>query len=199
MRLRSTFFNNYQIIKTCWVVLLFNFIGYLMFAELQQGQDVIRSLGFQSNGNVFNSRHTFMLCILMIYWGWQNFRSARIITHFKSFHFSEFYKPYATRTIVIIPRIFSSLPFLIISYATFKANDGFVSLILLYLTMAIWLYVFLIYRRKIMVFLMAKNFPFRFLLDYIPVKNDGYPVAFIIYKQRWWIIQRFLILALTFA
>ena len=199
MRLRSTFFNNYQILKTSWVVLLFNFIGFLMFAELQQGQDVIRSLGFQSNGNIYNSRHTIMLCILMIYWGWQNFRSARIITHFKTFHFSEFYKPYAIRTLVLVPRIFSSFPFLIISYATYKANEGFVPLIFLYLTLALWLFIFLIYRRKIMVYLMAKNFPFRFLWDYIPVKNDGYPVAFIIYKQRWWIIQRFIILALTFA
>lgn len=198
MRLRSTFFNTYLIIKTCWVVLLFNFIGVLMFALLQQGQDVIRALGFQSNGNLYNARHTLMLCILMVYWGWQNWRSARIITHFKTFHFSEFYKPYAVRTLVIMPRLFSTIPFIIISYATYKANEGFNPLILLYITLGFWLYIFLIYRRKIMVYLMAKNFPLRFLQDYIPVKNDAYPAAFIISKQRWWIYQRIFILLSTF-
>ena len=172
MRLRSTFFNTYQIIKSCWVILLFNLIGFLMLALFQQGQDVLRALGFQSNGNLNNGQHTIMLCITMLYWAWQNWRSARIITHFKTFHFSEFHKTYHGRTLVVIPRLLSLLPFLIISYGTYLANDGFVPLIFLYLSLGGWLYVFLIYRRKIMVYLMAVDFPFRFLLDYIPVKND---------------------------
>jgi hypothetical protein len=199
MRLRSTFFNTYQIIKSCWVILLFNLIGFLMLALFQQGQDVLRALGFQSNGNLNNGQHTIMLCITMVYWAWQNWRSARIITHFKTFHFSEFHKTYHGRTLVVIPRLLSLLPFLIISYGTYLANDGFVPLIFLYLSLGGWLYVFLIYRRKIMVYLMAIDFPLRFLLDYIPVKNDAYPAHFIISKQRWWIFQRFFILALTFA
>ncbi|MFM9945698.1 MAG: hypothetical protein ACKVQB_10750 [Bacteroidia bacterium] len=199
MRIQSTFFNTYQIIKTCWVILFFNLIGYLMFAELGQGRDVLRALGFHSNGNLNNAQHTIMLCFLMIYWGWQNWRSARIITHFKSFHFSEFYKSYQVRTLVIIPRLFALLPFLIIIYGTYKANNAFIPLMLLYVTLGFWLYVFLLYRRKFIVYLMAKNFPFRFLLDYIPVKNDAYPISFLILKQRWWILQRIVILILTFA
>lgn len=46
---------------------------------------------------------------------------------------------------------------------------------------------------------MAKNFPMRFLLDYIPVKNDSYPVSFILAKQQWWIVQRIVVLAITFV
>ncbi len=198
MRWRSTFFNTYQILKTCWVVLLFNFIGYFMLAQLQQGQDVLRALGFSKYGNINNSRHTIMVCFMLVYWGWQNWRSARIITHFKSFNFSELYKSYALRTLVIIPRIFSLLPFLIISYGTYLANESFNPLIFLYLMLGFWLYVFLIYRRKLMVYLMTMNLPIRFLLDYIPVKNDAYPVAFILTKQRWWILQRIIILTSIF-
>ena len=199
MRLQSTFFNTYQILKTCWVILFFNFVGFFLLAQFQQGQDVLRTLGFSKQGNIYNARHTVMVCILLIYWGWQNWRSARIITHFKSFEFSEFYKSYPLRTLVIMPRIFSVLPFLIISYGTYKANDGFIPLIFLYLMLGFWLYVFLLYRRKIMVHLMTLDLPFRFLLDYIPVKNDAYPASFIISKQRWWILQRFIILASIFG
>ena len=199
MRLHSTFFNTYQILKTCWVILVFNFIGFLFLAQLAQGQDILRTLGFSKAGNIHNARHTFMVCLLLMYWGWQNWRSARIITHFKSFTFSEFYKSYSVRTLVIIPRLFAILPFLIISYGTFRANSGFIPLILLYLTIGIWLFVYLVYRRKIIVFLMTQSLPFRFLLDYIPVKNDAYPISFIISKQKWWIVQRIGVLILIFT
>ena len=197
MRLNSAFFNIYQILKTCWVILAFNFIGYFMLAEFNQGQDILRTLGFNT-GDPVNARHTIMVCIFLIYWGWQNWRSARIITHFKAFHFSEFYRKYSLRTIVVIPRVFSTLPFLILAYGTYKANEGFNSLIILYLNLSFWLYLFLIYRRKIIVYLMTKNLPIRFLLDYIPVKNDAYPAAFVISKQKWWILQRILFLIITF-
>jgi len=199
MRLQSTFFNTYQILKSCWVILFFNFIGYFMFVQFHQGQDVLRTLGFSKAGNLYNARHTTMLCLVMIYWGWNNWRAARIITHFKSFHFSEFYKPYTMRTLVIIPRIFSILPFLIISYGTYLANQRFIPLILLYLTLGFWLYLFLVYRRKVIVHLMAKYHHIKIFLDYIPVKNDAYPASFIISKQKWWIYQRIFIGVLIFT
>lgn len=180
------------------MVLFFNFIGFFMFAQFQQGQDILRTLGFFGNRNLNASQHTLMICLLMINWGWQNWRSARIITHFKTFEFSELHKSYTSRTLVIIPRLFSFLPFLIIAYGTYLANSGLSFLVFFYLLLGVGLYYYLVYRRKIIVYLMAKHVPFRFLLDYIPVKNDAYPAAFIISKQRWWLIQRFIILALTF-
>lgn len=198
MRFQSGFFNTYLILKSCWVVVIFNFIGYFMLAEFNQGQDVLRALGFGS-GDYHNRRHTFMVCLLLIYWGWQNYRSARIITHSKSFHFSEFHRQYALRTLVLIPRIFALLPFIIISIGTYNANHEFGALILLYLTIGFWLFVFILYRRNLVVYLMTKNLHIRFLLDYIPVKNDAYPASFIISKQRIWIIQRVIVLVATFC
>jgi hypothetical protein len=198
MRLRSAFFNTYQILKTCWVVIFFNLVGYFMFVQFQQGQDILRTLGFFGNRNLNASQHTFMICLLMLNWGWQNWRSARVITHFKNFEFSEFHRSYPYRTLVIIPRLFSFFPFLIISYGTYLANDGMSFLILLYLLIGVGLFLYLMYRRKIIIYLMALQLPLRFLLDYIPVKNDAYPASFIISKQRWWLIQRIFILVLTF-
>jgi len=198
MRLQSGFFNTYLILKSCWVVVVFNIIGYFMLAEFNQGQDVLRTLGFDS-GDYHNRRHTIMVCILLIYWGWQNFRSARIITHSKAFHFSEFYRKYALRTLVLIPRLFAILPFLIMAVGTYKANSGFSTLIFLYITLGFWLFIFILYRRNLVVFLMTKNLHLRFLLDYIPVKNDAYPASFIISKQKVWIVQRIAILVITFC
>ena len=197
MRLQSGFFNTYLILKSCWVVVIFNIIGYFMLAEFNQGQDVLRTLGFDS-GDYHNRRHTFMVCLLLVYWGWQNYRSARIITHSKAFHFSEFYRKYALRTLVLIPRLFALLPFIIMAVGTYKANNGLGSLIFLYITIGFWLFIFILYRRNLVVYLMTKNLHLRFLLDYIPVKNDAYPASFIISKQKIWIIQRIVVLVATF-
>jgi hypothetical protein len=196
MRFRTAFFNTYQILRSCWVILAFNIVGYFMLANFQQGQDVIRMLGFNT-GSAVNARHTLMVCCLIIFWGWQNYRSARLITHLKAFHFSEFYRKYAVRTLVIVPRIFGILPVLILAYSTYVANRSFIPLILFYLSIGILMYLFLVYRRKLIVYLMTKNLPIRFLLDYIPVKNDAYPSAFILAKQGLWIWQRvFMLLAI---
>ena len=180
------------------MILFFNLIGYFMLAEFNQGQDVLRTLGFFSI-NENGPRHTLMVCILLMGWGWQNWRSARVITHFKDFHFSEFYKTYSIRTLVLIPRLFAVLPFIIISRGTYIANHGFVGLIWVFLLLGIGLFSYLHFRRKIIVYLMTKNLPIRFLLDYIPVKNDAYPASFIISKQKWWIMQRFLTLFVLFS
>ncbi|MCB9250961.1 MAG: patatin-like phospholipase family protein [Flavobacteriales bacterium] len=198
MRLQSSFFNTYLIIKSCWVILLFNIIGFFMLAVFNQGQDVLRSLGFVS-GEYQNRRHTLFLCIMLLHWSWQNFRSTRIITHTKTFHFSEFYRPYSSRTLVIFPRILAILPFIIISYATYKANSGYSSLIFVYLSMAVWVYLFLVYRRKIIVYLITKRIFGRLFLDYVPVKNSAYPPAFIISKQILWIFFRIFLFILTFV
>ncbi len=197
-RFQSTLFNVYQILKTCWVILLFNLIGFLMLAQFQQGQDILRTLGFQSDGNPNNIQHTLMVCVMLVYWGWQNWRSARIITHFKDFNFSELYKSYTVRTLVIIPRLLSLLPFLIISYGTIIANGGLVPLVALYLNLGMGLYIFLLYRRILIVYLKTKNLPFSFLLHYIPVKNDAYPPSYLIKKQKWWIGQRIILLITLF-
>lgn len=198
MRLQSGFFNTYLILKSCWVVLLFNLIGYFMLVAFNQGQDVLRTLGFDA-GDYHNRRHTVMVCILLVYWGWQNYRSARIITHSKAFHFSEFYRSYALRTLVVIPRLFALLPFLIMAGGTFKANQGMSGLVMVYLMLGLGLFLFILYRRNLIVYLMSKQLHVRFLLDYIPVKNDSYPAAFIISKQKWWIVQRIVILISTFC
>ncbi len=197
-KVQGTFFNIYQILKTCWVILFFNLIGFLMLAQFQQGLDILRTLGFQSDGNPNKIHHTLMVCVMLVYWGWQNWRSARIITHFKAFTFAESYKPYTVRTLVIIPRLFALLPFLIISYGTVVANGGLVSLVVLYLNLGMALYVFLLYRRKLMVVLKTKNLPFSFLLHYIPVKNAAYPPAYLVTKQKWWIGQRIILLIALF-
>jgi len=177
---------------------MFNIVGYFMLASFQQGQDVIRMLGFNT-GVAVNSRHTIMVSCLVVFWGWQNFRSARLITHLKAFHFSEFYRKYAVRTLVIVPRVFGIIPVLILAYSTYVANQRFIPLIFFYLSIGIILYLFLVYRRKLIVYLMTKNLPIRFLLDYIPVKNDAYPSAFILAKQGFWIWQRVIMLILIFG
>lgn len=157
-----------------------------MLAVFGQGQDVVRTLHFDLN-DPERTRHTVIVCVLLLVWGWSNWRSTRLITHLNTFDFSEFYRSYAIRTLVIIPRLFAILPFAIMSYATLISHNRFSGMIFLYIALAAIVYTMLVFRRKVMVLLKTKDFWFSFLIDYIPVKSEAYPVAFLISKQRWWI------------
>lgn len=168
-----------------------------MLAVFGQGQDVVRTLQFDLN-DPERTRHTAIVCVLLFFWGWSNWRSTRLITHLKAFDFSEFYRSYAIRTLVIMPRLFAMLPFAILSYATYISHNGISGMILIYIALAAIIYTLLVFRRKFMVLLKTKNFWFSFLIDYIPVKSEAYPISFILSKQKWWINFRIFFIGIIF-
>ncbi|MCC6721219.1 MAG: hypothetical protein IT243_03390 [Bacteroidia bacterium] len=168
-----------------------------MLAVFGQGKDVIRTLHFDLN-DPERTRHTVFLFFFLVLWGWGNWRSTRLITHIKTFDFSEFYRTYAVRTLVIIPRLLAVLPFVIIIYATINSSKGYSYLLIIYIILAVSVYTFLVYRRKLIVFLKTKDYLLSFLIDYIPVKSESYPVSFLYSKQKWWIYIRLIFTALFF-
>lgn len=91
------------------------------------------------------------------------------------------------------------MPYLILGIAVYRTSNSFGAFSLLLFSSAIWLFVFLHFRKDIILRLRSwKPFIPAFIPDYIPIKNGTYPVSFIWAKQRRWFLFRISIVVALF-
>jgi hypothetical protein len=177
---------------------MFQVIGFFALVMFNQGQDILRALSLGSKEAVI-WRHTLLVWLMTCWWGWQSFRSARVLLHLTYFNFWNYSPTYVLGAQVQIPRLLALIPFLIVSAGIYKAKNGFDPQIYLYLSSGLWLYVFLHYRKKFVIWLKANRPMAHYLLpDYIPIKNGTYPILFVLRKQGLWLFMRLIILILIF-
>jgi hypothetical protein len=191
-------FNYYLVIRACWPIIFFQVIGWFALVSFAQGQDILKELTLNSDDPIL-MRHAWWMWLATCWWSWQSFRSARILLHLAYFNFWNFQPTYALQAQVQVPRVLAVIPFLIVLYAFYKAKGEFDSQLALYLSTGLWMYVFLHFRRSIIVWLRTKkSFFHAFIPDYIPIKNGTYPVKFVLQKQGHWIFFRLIMLLVTF-
>lgn len=195
----KSLYNYYLVFRTCWLVLLFHCIGFFALVKFAQGQDILREMSLhQGDHNII--RQSWLMWITAIWWGWQSYRAARIQLHLSYFNFWNWSPGYALGSQVLVPRLLATVPLFIISYALYKAKGNFDPQIALYLSSALWLYIFLHYRRELVVWLRSKRPVLRnFIPDYTPIKNGSYPVKFVFKKQSLWLVLRLMITSATFV
>lgn len=182
---------------------MFIVIGYFAFVAFDQGQDILRTLGFGNDGEVF--RQTIFAFIAVSWWSWQTFRASRVLLHFSYFNFWNYQPAYSLRAQVMVPRILAIIPYLIVAYGIYKAGGEWNAVIILLLSGGLWMYVFLQYRKELIVWIRANKPVFHgFVPDYIPIKNGSYPASFIWQKQKIWlgfrlaVVLAFFVLTLLF-
>ena len=187
-----------MVLKSCWIILLFQLIGYLALVVFEQGNDILRSLSFSDPGVL--RHHSWASLIAVLWWSWQSWRSARVQIHFKSYDFAHFHSTYALRAQVLVPRLLGILPPLIFALGLVKSSHWGNPMIYINLCLAAWLYVFFHLRKDIIVYLHSRgwNKYLRFP-DYVLIKNEAYPANFIWAKQSKWIIFRLACIAFIFA
>jgi hypothetical protein len=191
-------FNYYLVLRACWSIIVFQAIGWFALVSFAQGQDILKELALNSNYPVL-FRHAWWMWLATCWWSWQSFRSARILLHLAYFNFWNYQPTYALQAQVQVPRVLAVVPFLIVTFALYKAKGEFDAQLALYLSTALWMYVFLHFRRDIIVWLRTKKRIFNaFIPDYIPIKNGSYPVKFVLQKQGHWILLRLILLLATF-
>lgn len=180
------------------MVVAFQLIGWYALVSFAQGQDILRELSFTSDEYDLKV-HAWLLWLAVCWWSWQSFRTSRILLHLSYFNFWHYEPAYALRAQVQVPRILAVIPYFIVSWAIFNAKGIVDAQIVLYLSTALWMYVFLHFRKDIIVWIRAKKFPFHHLIpDYIPIKNGTYPVKFILQKQAIWFYFRLIMIFITF-
>ncbi|MBO6517644.1 MAG: patatin-like phospholipase family protein [Bacteroidia bacterium] len=183
------FFNYYLVLKTCWFVVLFLLLGYLALAVFDQGQDILKTLSFNTESKLV--WQTWFVYIAVSWWAWQSFRASRVILHFTYFNFWTYKPSYALRAQVFIPRLLATIPYFILAYAIYRSTGTLDAFVLLLISSGIWLFVFLHFRKSIIVRIRSwKSFMPALIPDYIPIKNGTYPARFIWSKQRRWFLFR---------
>ena len=190
-------FNYYLVFRSCWFVVLFLFIGFFALVIFDQGQDILKTLSL--TGDATTIRQTWFVFLAVSWWAWQSFRASRILLHFSYFNFWTYLPSYSLRAQVLIPRLLATMPYFILGIAVYRTSNTFTAFSLLLFSSAIWLFVFLHFRKEIILRLRSwKPFIPAFIPDYIPIKNGTYPVAFIWTKQRRWFMFRIGIVAAFF-
>ncbi|MFT5725776.1 MAG: hypothetical protein ACI9JN_002905 [Bacteroidia bacterium] len=162
-----------------------------------QGQDILQNLSF--TGDFETIRQTWFVFFAISWWSWQTFRSSRGILHFTYFNFYTYLPAYSLRAQVFVPRMLASLPFLILALAVYRTDNGMTAFSLLLISSAIWIFVFLHFRKSFIVRLRSwKTFIPKLIPDYIPIKNGTYPASFIWAKQRSWFLFRIVVVIAFF-
>lgn len=151
-----TVYNYYLVVKDCWIIIGFLILGYFALVLFAQGQDILKEMSLHK-GSADVIRQSWLMFMAVGWWSWQSFRSARIQLHLTYFNFWNWTPEYALGSQVLVPRILAIFPFLIVSWALYKAKHGFDPQIALYLSAAIWFYVFLHFRRRLIVWLKSKK------------------------------------------
>lgn len=197
-RIVKLFFNYYIVLKVCWAIVMFQVLGYFALVVFDQGQDIIRGLTLVGSG--VRVQHAITGMLGLIFWSWQSWRGSRTLLHLSYFNFWSYQPHYALRAQVMIPRILAITPYFIFGWAAYEAQGYLSILVLLSLSLGFWFYVFLHFRRPIIVWFRAKlpNL-IQWVPDYIPIKDGAYPVLFIWKKQRMWLYIRLLVVAATFV
>ena len=137
-------FNYYMVLKTCWLILLFQLLGIIGLLLMEQGKDILQALSFTGNGLVV--WHTRFALIAAVWWGWQSWRSARATLHFTTFDFISFNKRYALQAEVLIPRLLGITPVLIFGYGLLQVTSWGNPLVYVCFSLAGWMYVFFHYK-----------------------------------------------------
>ncbi|MBR9860878.1 patatin-like phospholipase family protein [bacterium] len=191
-------FNYYIVLKNCWVILLFQLIGWIGLVVMEQGNDILRALSFTAEPPI--RYHAWYSLIAVMWWSWQSWRSSRVELHFTTFDFVQFSKRYALQAQVMIPRVLGLMPIIIFMAGLLKATGWHNPMVYLYLCLGIWLFIFFYMRKQIIVFFMSRN-PLKFMNipDYVLIKNEAYPALFIWKKQGPWILFRLICIFTLFT
>ncbi len=191
-------FNYYIVLKSCWIILLFQLIGVVGLVVMEQGKDILLSLSFIGTSQVVS--HTWFVLLALLWWSWQSWRSSRVILHFSSFNFVQYSKKYGLQAQVLIPRLLGVMPIVIFAYGLFSVTGWSNPLIYVCISMGAWLYVFFHLRKEIIVLFLSRNsIKWLNIPDYVPIKNEAYPAKFIWAKQGKWIWFRFFVLSVVFT
>ena len=190
-------FNYYMVLKTCWLILLFQLIGFLGLVVMEQGRDILQALSFTNKGLIVY--HTWFTIGATMWWGWQSWRASRAILHFTAFEFLSFSKRYALQAQVLIPRILGVTPILILGYGILRVSNWGNPLVYVCFSASLWLYIFFHFRKSINIFIKSKiKIKWLQLPDYVSIKTESYPADFIWKKQSKWIFFRLSILFVFF-
>jgi hypothetical protein len=185
-RIIKIFFNYYLVLKSLWFILLFLILGFFAFYMFGQGQDILSGLELFTEKGVSNE--ALLILALTFFWAWQTWRASRVKLHFSYFNFWSYQPGYAYRAQVLIPRILGFLPFLIMGFSISQAQDSFGAIFWLFISSGLWFFIFLWYRRDIIVWYRSKFWMSKWIIPgYIPIKNGIYPVRYIWQKQKVWI------------
>lgn len=189
--------NYYLVLKTCWVIVLFQAIAYAGLVIADQGQDILRSLHIGVDAS--STRQALFVFLATMWWAWQSWRSARALLHFTGFNFWSYQPSYSFRAKVIIPRILGVTPYYIVAFAMFKAQcPRYFPIILI--SLGVWSMLFFIFRRDLIVWMRTKQLKIsRVIPSYIPIKSGAYPAKYIWQKQKHWLYFRFFITVLLFT
>jgi hypothetical protein len=191
-------FNYYVVLKTSWLILVFQLIGYFAFIGFQQGQDILRSISLTADDPSL-SRHAWFFLIGVLWWSWQSWRAARINLHIKHLHFWQYHSRYALTAQVLIPRILGILPILLAALAIYQAKEGFDLLVFVFINSSFWLFMFYYFRKDITLFLRTKlSWIHGIIPDYVLNKNEAYPGKFIWDKHWKWIFVRIVLVVMLF-
>jgi predicted acylesterase/phospholipase RssA len=191
-------FNYYVVLKSCWIVLLFQVLGIVALIVMEQGKDILQALSFTASYPL--RVHTWLALFGVGWWSWQSWRASRVILHFTTFDFLKFNSRYALRAQVLIPRALGVLPILILAYGLLQVSSWGNPLIYLCLCLAVWLFLFYYLRKDIVVLFLSRNkLKFLNIPDYIQVKNEAYPPRFIWAKQGRWVVFRVLCIIAIFT
>lgn len=186
-----------MVLKTCWLILLFQLLGVLGLLVMEQGKDILQALSFTGTGLL--AWHTWFALFAVLWWGWQSWRAARVTLHFTTFDFISFSSRYALQAEVLIPRLLGITPVLIFGYGLLQVTNWGNPLVYICFSLAAWMYVFFHFRKAINVFVKSKQTrDWLKLPDYIPIKTEAYPAKFIWKKQRKWMFIRLFMLGLFF-
>jgi hypothetical protein len=191
-------YNLYIVFKHNWVIILFHLIGFLALVKFEQGVDIVRSLSLSEPGII--RQQTVWVIIAVFWWSWQSWRASRVTLHLTHFQFKHINKDYALRAQVIIPRILGIIPSVIMVYALFNATKNWQNpLLYVFLSYGLWFYIFLHYRKDLILFIIRANkLKIPFMDDYTLIKNESYPIKFMWKKQQFWIIIRLILISLFF-
>jgi hypothetical protein len=189
--------NYYLVLKTCWVIVLFQILGYMGLVVADQGQDILRSLSLGED--LASSRHAIFVLMATGWWAWQSWRSARALLHFTGFSFWTYQPSYSFRAKVIIPRILGVTPFYIMAYALYLCGvPNYFPIILI--SLGAWSTLFFIFRKNLIVWMRARKLRIaRMIPSYIPIKSGAYSAQFIWAKQKNWLYFRFVVTVTIFC
>jgi hypothetical protein len=189
--------NYYLVLKACWVIVLFQAIGYVGLVVADQGQDILRSLSLGSDYET--SRQGIFVIIATSWWAWQSWRSSRALLHFTGFNFWTYQPTYSFRAKVIIPRILGVTPYYIMAYALYLCDVPTYFPVIL-ISLGVWSMLFYIFRRDLIVWLRARKIKVaRAIPTYIPIKSGAYSAKFIWTKQKNWLYFRFVVTVVFFS
>jgi len=187
-----------MVLKACWIILLFQLLGFVALVVMEQGKDILQALSF--SGDSVLVYHTWFALLSATWWSWQSWRAARVILHFTTFDFIKFNSKYALRAQVLIPRVLGVMPLLIFTYGLHQVGGWSNPLMYAGLCLAVWLYIFYHLRKDIIVLFLSKNKWYILNIpDYVKVKNEAYPAPFIWAKQGRWILFRLIMIFVFFT